>query len=169
MRSCEHTKSIPPGRMKRVKMGCFVFWTASQRVLSHTDPRLLHHAQFFTMVLEDQKNGNKMDACTHSCSGHKFLCPVLRWGSAIQRIIATIPDWNEQKTTTRTPNLICATDDFPSSTVGKGRQRTQRQRSHRRSTVFGESVKLCGLKVQASPNFWWGFGVLLVGREASSG
>jgi hypothetical protein len=39
-----------------------------------------------------------MDARTHSPSGHKFLCPMLRWGSAVQRIIATIPDWNEQTT-----------------------------------------------------------------------
>jgi hypothetical protein len=39
-----------------------------------------------------------MDARTQRRSGHKFLCPVLRWGSAIRRIIATIPDWNEQTT-----------------------------------------------------------------------
>jgi hypothetical protein len=29
-------------------------------------------------------------------SGHPHLCPVLRWGSAVQRIIATVPDWNNQ-------------------------------------------------------------------------
>jgi hypothetical protein len=40
----------------------------------------------------------EMDARTQRRSGHKFLCPVLRWGSAIRRIIATIPDWNEQTT-----------------------------------------------------------------------
>ncbi len=45
-----------------------------------------------------QKNVKKMDARTHSRSGHEFLCPVLRWGSAIQRIIATIPTWSEQTT-----------------------------------------------------------------------
>jgi hypothetical protein len=98
MRSCEHTKSVPLGQTKRVRMGCFVFRTASRRVLLHRDPKLLHHAHFVTIVFEDQKNGKKMDARTHSRSGHKFLCPVLRWGSAVQRIIATIPNWTESTT-----------------------------------------------------------------------
>jgi hypothetical protein len=98
MRSCEYTKSVPIGRTKRVRMGCFVFRTASRRVLLHSDPKLLYHAEYVTIVFEDQKNGKKMDARTHSRSGHKFLCPVLRWGSAVQRIIATIPGWNEQTT-----------------------------------------------------------------------
>jgi hypothetical protein len=57
-----------------------------------------HNAQHVTTVFEDQKNGKKMDAPTHSRSGHKFLCPVTRWGSAVQRMIATIPGWNEQTT-----------------------------------------------------------------------
>jgi hypothetical protein len=83
MRSCECTKSAPIGRTKRVRMGCFVFRTASRRVLLHSDPQLLHHAQHVTTVFEDQKNGKKMDARTHSRSDHKFLCPVLRWGSAV--------------------------------------------------------------------------------------
>jgi hypothetical protein len=96
MRSCEYTKSVPLGRTKRVRMGCFVFRTASRRVLLHTDPDLLHHAEYVTIVFEDQKNGKKMDARTQRRSGHKFLCPVLRWASAVQRIIATIADWNEQ-------------------------------------------------------------------------
>jgi hypothetical protein len=95
MRSCECTKLVPTGR---VRLGCFVFRTASRRVLLHSDPKLLHHAEHATILFEDQKNGKKMDARTHSRSGHKFLCPVLRWGSAIQRIIATIPGWSEQTT-----------------------------------------------------------------------
>ena len=67
-------------------------------MLLHTDPKLLHHAQYVTIVFEDHKNGKKVDARTHSRSGHKFLCPALRWGSAVQRIIASIPDWKEQTT-----------------------------------------------------------------------
>jgi hypothetical protein len=74
-------------------MGCFVFRTASRRVLRHTDPDLLHQAEYDTIVFDDQKNGKKVDARTQRRSGHKFLCPVLHWGYAIQRIIATIPDW----------------------------------------------------------------------------
>jgi hypothetical protein len=45
MRSCEYTKSVPVGKTKRVRMGCFVFRTASRRVLLLTDPNLLHHAE----------------------------------------------------------------------------------------------------------------------------
>jgi hypothetical protein len=92
---------VPLGRTKRVRMGCFVFRKASRCVLWHsTNPDLLHHVEYDTIVfLEDQKNVKKIDACTQRRSGHKFLCPVLfHWGSAIQRIIATIPDWNEQMT-----------------------------------------------------------------------
>jgi hypothetical protein len=80
MRSCKHTKSVPIGSTKRVQMGCFVFLAASRRVLLHSDPQLLHHAQHVTIVFEDQKNGKKMDARTNSRSGHQFLCLVLRWG-----------------------------------------------------------------------------------------
>jgi hypothetical protein len=49
-----------------------------------------------TIVIEDQKNGKKMDARTQLRSGHQFLCPVLRWISAVQRIINTIPNYNDQ-------------------------------------------------------------------------
>jgi hypothetical protein len=102
MRSCEHTKSVPLGRIKQVRMGCFVFRTASRRVHLHRDPKLLH--QSFSKT----KRTEKMDARTHSRSDHKFLCPVLRWGSAVQRIIATIPNWTELTT-------LCSTalDDEP--------------------------------------------------------
>jgi hypothetical protein len=37
-----------------------------------------------------------MDTRTQRRSGHRFLCPVLRWGSAVKRIIATIPNYNDQ-------------------------------------------------------------------------
>jgi hypothetical protein len=95
MRSCEYTKTARPGRTKRVRKGCLVFRTKSRRVLLHTDPDLLALAEYVTIVFEDQKNGKKMDARTQRKSGHPFLCPVLRWGSAVQRIIATIPNYDD--------------------------------------------------------------------------
>jgi hypothetical protein len=52
--------------------------------------------EFVTIVFQDQKNGKKMDACTQCQSGHRFLCPVLRWTSAVQYIINTIPNYNDQ-------------------------------------------------------------------------
>jgi hypothetical protein len=98
MRSCEYTKTARPGRTKRVSMGCIVFRTRSRRVLQLSDPDLLSLADYVTVVFEDQKNGKKMDARTQRRSGHRFLCPVLRWGSAVKRIISTIPDWTKQTT-----------------------------------------------------------------------
>jgi hypothetical protein len=79
-------------------MGCLIFRTRSRRVLLLTDPDLLTLAFYVTIVFEDQKNGKKMDARTQQRSGHPFLCPLLRWGSAVQRIIASIPEWNDQTT-----------------------------------------------------------------------
>jgi hypothetical protein len=96
MRSSKYTKSNQPGRTKQVRLGCIVFRTRSGRVLDHTDPNLLSLTAFVTIVFEDQKNGKKMDARTQRQSGHQFLCPVLRWISAVQPIIATIPNYNDQ-------------------------------------------------------------------------
>jgi hypothetical protein len=96
MRSCEYTKTSRPGRTKLVRLGCIVFRTRSRRVLQHTDPDLLSLTEFVTIIFEDQKNGKKMDARTQRRTGHRFLCPVLRWASAVQRIINTIPDYNDQ-------------------------------------------------------------------------
>jgi hypothetical protein len=98
MRSCEYTKTPQSGRTKRVRIGCIVFRTRSRRILSLSDPYLLTQADYVTIVFEDQKNGKKMDARTQRRSGHPFLCPVLRWGSAVWRILATIPDWTEHTT-----------------------------------------------------------------------
>jgi hypothetical protein len=49
-----------------------------------------------TIIFEDQKNGKKMDAGTQLFSGHQFLCPILQWISAVQCIINTILDYNDQ-------------------------------------------------------------------------
>jgi hypothetical protein len=98
MRSCEYTKTARPGQTKRIRMGGIVFRTRSRRVLSLSDPDLLRLADYVTIVFEDQKNGKKMDARSQRRSGHSYLCPILRWGSAVQRITATIPDWTDQTT-----------------------------------------------------------------------
>jgi hypothetical protein len=98
MRSCEYTKTAQPGRTKRVRMGNLTFRTASRRVVAVTDPQLHSIAEYITIVFEDQKNGKKMDARTHRRSGHRFLCPLLRWASAATRIVNTVPNWDEHTT-----------------------------------------------------------------------
>jgi hypothetical protein len=96
MRSCEYTKTKRPGRTKRVRLGCIIFRARDRSVIPHSHPDLLSSTAFVTIVFEDQKNGKKMDARNQGRSGHRFLCPVLRWGSAVQQIIATIPNYNDQ-------------------------------------------------------------------------
>jgi hypothetical protein len=96
MRSCEYTKTARPGCTKLVQIGCVVFCTCERGIIAHTDPSLLSIPEFITIVFEDQKNGKKMDAHTQRRSGHRFLCPILRWCSPVQPIIATVPDWNDQ-------------------------------------------------------------------------
>ncbi len=79
-------------------MGCLVWRTRTGRVLSLSDTDLLSLDDYVNIVIEDKKNGKKMDARSQRRSGHAYLCPILCWGSAVQRIIATIPDWTEQTT-----------------------------------------------------------------------
>ena len=61
----------------------------------HDHPRLHRKAMFITVTFADQKNRDKKDSRTHQRSLDPTLCPVLRWASAVQRIIATITDHND--------------------------------------------------------------------------
>jgi hypothetical protein len=101
MRSCEYTLAPAPGRTKRVTLGNLIFRDRRKKIIPHSDPSLLTRSEFLTIVFEDQKNGNKMDARTQRRTGDRVLCPILRWGRAVQRILRTIPDC-----TARTP--LCA-------------------------------------------------------------
>jgi hypothetical protein len=98
MRPCEFVKTPRPGRTKRAKLGTIVFRDRSKGIVLHSDPLLLSKAEYITIVFIDQKNGNKMDHRTQHKTDHAFLCPVLRFGRAVMRIIATVPNW-----TTDTP------------------------------------------------------------------
>ena len=60
----------------------------------HSDPSLIDHAEYITIVFVDQKNGTKMDHWTQRKTGHAFLCPVQRFGRAVMRIINTVPGWS---------------------------------------------------------------------------
>jgi hypothetical protein len=92
MRSCEYTLTPTKGRTKRVTLGSLIFRDARKRILAHSDPALLSRAEFITIVFADQKNGTKMDARTQRRTGDRVLCPILRWGRAVTRILRTIPD-----------------------------------------------------------------------------
>jgi hypothetical protein len=61
----------------------------------HIVPRaaldLLLRAEYVTITFVNQKNGKKMDLRTQRRTGDPVLCPVLRYGSVIQRILRQNP------------------------------------------------------------------------------
>jgi hypothetical protein len=96
MRSCEYTLTPSPGRTKRVTLGSLIFRDLRKQIINQSDPSLLIRSEFITIVFADQKNGTKMDARTQRRTGDRVLCPILRWGRAVQRILRTIPDCSAQ-------------------------------------------------------------------------
>ena len=95
MRSCEHSKTPVPGKTKLLTLGCVVFRGADKRTLSRESPYVSELAQYVTITFVDQKNGVKMDSRTQMRTGDPVLCPVIRWASAVRRIVTTIPDFND--------------------------------------------------------------------------
>ena len=95
MRSCEYSKTPKPGKTKRVNLGNVVFRDSKKTVISHSSPLLLSSAEYVTITFEDQKNGEKQDSRTQRRTGDNVLCPALRLASAVQRIVNTIPNYND--------------------------------------------------------------------------
>ena len=50
---------------------------------------------FVTITFIDQKNGDKMDACSQRKTDHPVLCPARCWASAIQRLATTLPNFSD--------------------------------------------------------------------------
>ena len=92
MRSCEYVHTPTPGRTKIARLRCLIFRDRNRKTLPHNHPSLLRRSKFITVVFEDQKNGETMDRRTQRKTGHHFLCPVLRFGRAVQRVLAHVPD-----------------------------------------------------------------------------
>jgi hypothetical protein len=55
---------------------------------------LIRKAEFITVIFEDQKNKTKNDARTQRKTQDPVLCPVLRFGRAVRRVILSIPDYD---------------------------------------------------------------------------
>jgi hypothetical protein len=102
MRSCEYSTAPTPGKTQIIVLAGIVFRTASKKLIEPTDPGLLSTAEYVTITFVDQKNRKKMDCRTQQRTGHAFLCPVLRYGSAVQRIHRLVPNW----TSTMTVNTL---------------------------------------------------------------
>lgn len=95
MRACEYSLTPRPGKTKRIAMGDLRFRDKDKHILLHTDPLLELKAHFVTVTFRDQKNATKMDSRSQHRSGHEFLCPVLRYASAVSRTIKHFPSWDD--------------------------------------------------------------------------
>ncbi|OEU10297.1 hypothetical protein FRACYDRAFT_247237 [Fragilariopsis cylindrus CCMP1102] len=88
-------KTPVPGITKRVRLGCIHFLSSKRERIRHDDPYLLSKAKFVTVVFEAEKNGDQFQARTQEKTKHPILCPVIRLGRAVQRVLLYIPDADE--------------------------------------------------------------------------
>jgi hypothetical protein len=95
MRACEYVRTPIPGKTKRIRLGCIHFLSKKRDRISHDDPDLLARAKFVTVVFEDQKNGERFEARTQEKTKCRILCPVIRFGRAVQRILKYNQDADE--------------------------------------------------------------------------
>jgi hypothetical protein len=91
MRSCEFSQTCLSGRTKCIMLGGLIFQSRTKTIVEHDNPDLLTQAKFITVTFEDQKNGIKKDSCTQQRTGNAVLCPVLRFGSVVHRILCHNP------------------------------------------------------------------------------
>jgi len=94
MRACEYVKTPVKGHTKIARLRCLEFRDRKRKIVPHSHPRLTRHSKFVTITFEDQKNKLKFDKRTQQRTNNPFLCPVKRWGSAVKRILSTIPTAN---------------------------------------------------------------------------
>lgn len=92
MRSCEYVSTPVRGRTKLLTLDNICFRDKHRVLIPHHSPDLSTRAFYVTITFVDQKNGIKMDRRTQRRSGHPILCPVLRWASAVSRILSSFPD-----------------------------------------------------------------------------
>jgi hypothetical protein len=90
-RSCEFSTTRKPGRTKIVTIQYVLFRNRLKRIIPRCADDLLVRAEYVTITFVSQKNGKKMDLWTQRQTGDPFLCPVLRYGSVIRRILCQNP------------------------------------------------------------------------------
>ena len=87
MRSCEYAIPKEVGRTITIRLGGISFFDRQRKEISHNHPHLLIIAIHVRILFEDQKNREKCETRTHRRSGDPVLCPVLRLGRAVQRVL----------------------------------------------------------------------------------
>ena len=99
-RICEIVKTPISGRTKKCRLRNFCFRTKGKTVIP-LGQRILE-AFYITITFEDQKNGEKLEKRTQRRTVDPSLCPVLRFGRAILRILKFVPNANLD-------TFVCAT------------------------------------------------------------
>jgi hypothetical protein len=115
MRSCEYVKTPFPGKTKRVRLGCIHFLSSNRNRIPNNKPDLLAKAKFVTIVFEDQKNGGRFEARTHEKTKDRFLCPVICFGRAVQRVLKYNPEADELTPLSSMNNRKLKTDSITST------------------------------------------------------
>jgi len=91
MRACEYVKTPEEGKTKLITLGCIKFFTKTRVELNHLDQDLLTKAYYVQIVFVDQKNGERFEKRSQTRTKDKTLCPVLRFGRAVQRVRQYVP------------------------------------------------------------------------------
>ena len=94
MRSCEYAIPKEPGRTITVRLGGVTFFDIQRKEIDCNHLHLLQVAVHVRLLFEDQKNREKCKTRTHRKSGDSALCPVLRLGRAVQRVLKFTKDPN---------------------------------------------------------------------------
>jgi hypothetical protein len=107
MRACEYVRTRVEGKTRLTTLGCVKFFTKSRVEISHSDTNLIPKAKYVQIVFVGQKNGVRFEKRTQSRTKDPKLCPVLRFGRAVQRVLQFVPGANSG-----TP--LCSTSALPS-------------------------------------------------------
>ena len=86
MRSCEFTMVAKITKTIAIRLGGIRFYTKERKLVPHNHPQLLQ-AHYVWICFKDQKNRDKIETRTQERSGDPSVCPVVRWGRVVQRVI----------------------------------------------------------------------------------
>jgi len=95
MRSCEFSSVREVGRTVMIRLGGIRFFSQDFHPIPHDHPDLLELAMYVLVLFEDQKNRLKHDSRTQKKTGDPRLCPVLRFGRAVQRVRRFVVGFDE--------------------------------------------------------------------------
>ena len=87
MRSCKFAEVPSAGRAVMIRTGGIRFYSNDYQLIPHHHPDLIELAAFVWVLFEDQKNRLKCDTRTQMKSHDPLLCPVIRLGRAVQRVL----------------------------------------------------------------------------------